>query len=151
MPSFLMTEILLFCHAGLSVKYKGMDFCPLVSFADTAPCGGEFQRLTFWEPLAGFSFCFSMTNYLTHILFLIIKYVHARMCVCIHLWYHPIPSWSLICYTKEDHSFFSSLEGYSLFLNYIRNPTVHLFHTLPFSYPTYGVNKMHTGADSSIR
>lgn len=135
-PSFLRPETFLFPHTVLPVNLRSIHFSPWISFGHTALCGGEVQRCTFWEPLLGFSLFFSMTSYLSHILFFIFIHIYIR--------YHHIPSRSSICY-KEDQFFFSFLEGDSLFLNYLGNPTLHLFHLPLFLTITMhnGINKMH--------
>lgn len=117
--------------------FKKSPFQPMDSFAHTALCGGEVQRCRFWEPLLGFSLFFSMTSYLNHIIFLIFIHIYIR--------YHHIRSRSSICYTKEDRFFFSFLEGDSLFLTYLGNPTLHLVHLPLFLTITLhnGISKMH--------
>ena len=69
---------LLSCSSFCELKAISIS---VISFAHTALCGGEFQALTFWEPLLASSFFFSVINSLNNVLSLIFGYIHVYVCV----------------------------------------------------------------------
>lgn len=115
------------------LHFGSLHFSPWVSFAHTALCGGEVQTHRLGTCPWIVTFFPSVVSCLGHIIFFIY--------ICVR--YHYIPSSSSICYSTEHE--LSFLGGDSLFLNYLGNPTLHLFHLLLFlSIPMHnGIYKTH--------
>lgn len=111
-----------------SCDFGSLHCSPWVSFAHTALCGGEVQTHCPGTCPWTDTFFPSVVSCLGDILF----FIHTRVR------YHYIPSGSSICCSTEHQ--LSFLGGDSLFLNYLGNPTVHLFHL-----PLFLTIPMHDG------
>lgn len=121
---------LLSCSSFCELKAISIS---VISFAHTALCGGEFQALTFWEPLLASSFFFSVINSLNNVLSLIFGYIHVYVCI----WYYHSPSWCLICSTKRGPLFSFLVLKEILFSSTTLEIPQCIYSALLFSYPNY--------------